>query len=361
MDTREKIVVGISGGVDSAVSACLLAKEGYSVIGLNIRVLDTIDERPSLQPSPLVISDHPDYQIPVFSLNLSGRFRDEVIRYFHEDYLGGRTPNPCMVCNKKIKWFGLLEGAKLLGAELVATGHFASTSRSDGRYRLYKGADPEKDQSYFLWMLTQDDLSKTVFPLGKLRKPEVRALARSFGVRAAEKKESQEICFVPQDDYCSYLKHAIPGLEARVADGEIVDENGMVIGRHRGYPFYTIGQRRGLGVSAKEPLYVNALDPGQNRIHVGPKASLESRRILVSGMNWIGIEKLGAPMKATGKIRYRDRETPCDLEPLGHDTLSVTFETPKNAIAAGQAAVFYRDDEVLGGGFISGKLKENLQ
>ncbi|NTV98993.1 MAG: tRNA 2-thiouridine(34) synthase MnmA, partial [Chlorobiaceae bacterium] len=245
MEKQKKIVVGISGGVDSAVSACLLAKEGYSVTGLNIRVLDTIDGAPSLQPSPLVISDHPDFRIPVFSLNLSGRFSEEVVRYFHDDYLAGRTPNPCMVCNKKIKWYGLLEGAKLLGADFVATGHFAGTSFSDGRYRLYKGADPEKDQSYFLWMLTQEDLSRTVFPLGRLRKSEVRALARSFGVRAAEKKESQEICFVPQDDYCSYLKNAIPGLGERVAGGEIVDGEERVIGKHQGYPFYTIGQRRG--------------------------------------------------------------------------------------------------------------------
>ncbi|TLU88342.1 MAG: tRNA 2-thiouridine(34) synthase MnmA [Chlorobium sp.] len=358
MTQKKKIVVGISGGVDSAVSACLLKRDGYSVTGLNIRVLDNPDEHPVLQPSQLVISDHEDFQIPVFTLNLSSKFREEVIRYFHDDYLAGRTPNPCMVCNKKIKWFGLFEGAKLLDADFVATGHFADASFSDGRYRLYKGADPEKDQSYFLWMLTQQDLSKTVFPLGKLTKPEVRALARSFGVRAAEKKESQEICFVPHDDYCRYLVNAIPGLEERVSDGEIVDENGRVIGRHRGYPFYTIGQRRGLGISAKEPLYVNALDPEHNRIHVGRKSSLESRKILVSGMNWIGIEKLDCPLHASGKIRYRDRETPCMIELFRNETVSATFESSKSAIAEGQAAVFYQNDEVLGGGFITGTVKE---
>ena len=359
MNAQKKVVVGISGGVDSAVSACLLVEQGYSVTGLNIRVLDSPDEHPSLHPSPLVISDHPDFQIPVFTLNLSSKFRDDVISYFHEDYLAGRTPNPCMVCNKKIKWFGLFEGLKLLDAEFVATGHFASTSFSDGRYRLYKGVDPEKDQSYFLWMLSQSDLAKTLFPLGNLTKPEVRELARSFGVRAAEKKESQEICFVPHDDYCAYLEGAIPGLAAKVAGGDIVDESGKVIGKHRGYPFYTIGQRRGLGVAAKEPLYVNALDMEHNRLHVGKKSSLECRTLIASGLNWIGIEKLESPVEAAGKIRYRDKETSCTIEPLGENEATVSFVSPKNAVSTGQAAVFYRENEVLGGGFISRTIKEN--
>jgi tRNA-specific 2-thiouridylase len=353
MNTQKKVVVGISGGVDSAVAACLLVEQGYAVTGLNIRVLDSIEERPSLKPSPLVISDHPDFQIPVFTLNLSSKFRDDVIQYFQDDYLGGNTPNPCMVCNKKIKWFGLFEGLKLLEADFIATGHFAATSFSNGRYRLYKGADTEKDQSYFLWMLSQSDLAQTLFPLGKLTKPEVRKLAHSFGVRAAEKKESQEICFVPQDDYCSYLAGAIPGLAEKVAGGDIIDETGKVIGKHRGYPFYTIGQRRGLGVSAKEPLYVTALDTEYNRIQVGNKSSLECSSLIASGLNLIGLEKLTNPIQASGKIRYRDRETPCTIVPLGDNSATVSFDSPKNAVSAGQAAVFYRDSEVLCGGFIT--------
>ncbi|NTV93407.1 MAG: tRNA 2-thiouridine(34) synthase MnmA [Chlorobiaceae bacterium] len=349
----ETVVVGISGGVDSAVAACLLMQQGYRVFGLNIRILDTPQEHPSLAPSPLVISDHPDYQFPVFSLNLSARFSQEVIRYFHTDYLEGKTPNPCMVCNKKIKWFGLLEGARLLGAGRVATGHYARTAAIDGQFSLYKGLDQQKDQSYFLWMLSRDDLTKTLFPLGELTKERVRELARTFGVRAAEKKESQEICFVPHDDYCRYLELAVPGLKEKVAGGDIVDDNGKVLGKHRGYPFYTIGQRRGLGISSAEPLYVNAIDPKQNCIHVGKKSSLDTRSLTVSGLNWINKESFTEPVEALGKIRYRDRETPCTIEPVPYGQATVTFHTPKHAVAPGQAAVFYQDDEVLGGGFIS--------
>ncbi len=353
MSAKKKILVGISGGVDSAVTACLLVKQGYEVTGLNIKVLDSLDDSPSIQPSSLVISDHPNFQIPVFTLNLSGKFRDDVIAYFHNDYLNGRTPNPCMVCNKQVKWFGLLEGARQLGVDAIATGHYAQTSFSNERYRLYKGVDGQKDQSYFLWMLSQSDLAKTVLPLGELTKPEVRTLAHTFGVRAAEKKESQEICFVPNDDYCAYLANAIPELTDKVDGGEIVNDVGQIIGRHRGYPFYTIGQRRGLGVSAQEPLYVTALDAMHNRIHVGKKSALESHRLIASGLNWIGIDGLTDAMETFGKIRYRDKEALCTIEPCEENSAIITFNTAKSAITTGQAIVFYRENELLGGGIIS--------
>nr|Q3ATZ5.1 RecName: Full=tRNA-specific 2-thiouridylase MnmA [Chlorobium chlorochromatii CaD3] len=355
MSTPHHILVGISGGVDSAVATCLLVQQGYRVTAVNLRLLDTLDApyaEPTLQPSSLVVSDHPDYHIPLFSLNLSRTFRDEVMRYFNAEYLAGRTPNPCMVCNRQVKWAGLRHAAELIGANAIATGHYANRAFSDGRYRLYKGADSQKDQSYFLWMLSQKDLAHTLLPLGGLTKPEVRELAKNFGVRAAEKKESQEICFVPNDDYSTYLMSAMPELAERVADGDIVDAAGTVIGKHRGYPFYTIGQRRGLGVSAKEPLYVTALDAEQNRIHVGHKAALMSHRLLASRCNWIGMEPPSSSVELLGRIRYRDRQTACRVTPLENGQIEVVFQEPKSAITPGQAVVFYCGDEVLGGGFI---------
>lgn len=361
MNTQPHVIVGLSGGVDSSVAACLLSRQGYRVTGLNIRVMDDPEHEPALSHSPLRVSDRTEFSFPVFTLNLSGKFKREVIGYFHDAYLAGRTPNPCMVCNKTVKWNGLFEAMHLLGADFVATGHYARSEFADGRHRLYKGVDAQKDQSYFLWMLTRSDLSKTLFPLGALTKPEVRELAREYGVLAAEKKESQEICFVPHDDYAGYLNGALPGLGERVAGGEIVDRSGTVIGHHRGYPFYTVGQRRGLGIATGEPAYVTEIDPVHNRIRVGGKVELQCLRLKAGGMNWIGIDQPETPVEASAKIRYRDRESRCIIEPSGEDAVTVSFAEPKNAVAPGQAVVFYRDDEVLGGGTISGVMTTSQQ
>jgi len=353
MHAKQHVIIGLSGGVDSTAAACLLVKQGYRVTGLNIRVLDTPKDAPVLTPSPMKISDSAEFDFPVFTLNLSAKFARDVVSYFHDDYLAGRTPNPCMVCNKAIKWFGLFEAMRLLGADLVATGHYARTKLRDGVTCLLKGIDPEKDQSYFLWMLTQAELAKTLFPLGGYTKAKVRELARSFDVHAAEKKESQEICFVPHDDYCAYLAGAIPGLEERVAGGEIVDQSGKVIGHHRGYPFYTIGQRRGLGVSTGEPVYVTEIDAEHNRIRVGSKADLECRSLIATAMNWSGIDAPDAPFETEARIRYRDRQSACTVEPMDDNRARVSFREPKQGVACGQAVVFYDGDKVLGGGIIS--------
>lgn len=352
MKEKEHITVGISGGVDSAVAACILIEQGYRVTGLNIKVLDHSDDNLSLEKSPLIISDREKYRFPVFSLNLSGSFRRDIIAYFQQDYLAGRTPNPCMVCNKLIKWNGLLKGAALLQANLVGTGHYARIDCSSGKCRLLKGVDRQKDQSYFLWMLDSEELSKTILPVGGLTKLEVRELARRFGVRSAEKKESQEICFVPDNDYREFLKSSLPGLSEKLKGGEIIDAGGTVIGKHAGYPFYTIGQRKGLGISSTEPLYVSRLDAEKNRLHVDSKTTLQCRRLIAGQMNWTGVTCPKVPTRASARIRYRDTEEACTIVPTGENRFEVVFDKPKQSITPGQAVVFYREDEVIGGGII---------
>lgn len=349
--TKKKVLVGLSGGVDSSVAACLLVREGYEVTGLHLRLHDDPAAGPALAPMEMRLSKREEFRFPVYSLDMSARFLREVVDYFREEYLGARTPNPCMVCNKRIKWRGLMEGARMLGADLVATGHYARVRHGNGRARLFEGADPNKDQSYFLWMLSQEELSRTLMPLGELTKPEVRELAREFGLTAAEKKESQEICFVPGDDYRRWLEEAVPRLRERVGGGEILDAEGTVIGHHRGYPFYTVGQRRGLGTATGEPVYVTSIDPDSNTLHTGPKSALLSTRVRVGSLNWIAFDPPEEPFRATAKIRYRDTAAPCMVTPEGGGA-EILFREPKSAVARGQAAVLYRDGEVLGGGII---------
>jgi len=358
MKKTEHVIVGISGGVDSAVAACILIEKGYRVTGLHIKVLDHSDDSLHLEKSPLIISDRKEFHFPVFSLNLSGSFRRDVIDYFLQEYLSGRTPNPCMVCNKLIKWKGLLKGADLLQANLVATGHYARIEGSREKCRLLKGADSQKDQSYFLWMLSSEELSKTLLPVGNLTKQEVRELARRFGVRAAEKKESQEICFVPDNDYREVVKSARPGLAEKLTGGEIIDTEGKVIGHHTGYPFYTIGQRKGLGIASPEPLYVNLLDAEKNRIRVGGKAMLQCRKLIAAQMNWTGISPPETLTRAHARIRYRDTGEACTIVPVEKERFEVIFEKPKQSVTPGQAVVFYRGDEVIGGGIIVEAISE---
>ena len=360
MTKQEHVIVGISGGVDSAVAACVLIEKGFRVTGLNIKILDHSDDNLQLEKSPLIISDLPEYRFPVFSLNLSGSFRREIISYFQKDYLAGKTPNPCMVCNKLIKWNGLLKGADLLQGDYVATGHYARIDCRKGIYRLLKGTDAQKDQSYFLWMLSSEELSRTILPVGGFTKLEVRELARRFGVRSAEKKESQEICFVPDNNYRTFLKSSLPGLSEKLKGGEIVDAEGKIIGRHTGYPFYTVGQRKGLGISSPIPLYVNRLDAEKNRVYVGKKDMLQCRRLIADGMNWISMTRPSAPTKAAARIRYRDTEEACTIVPAGENSVEVVFDKPKQSVTPGQAVVFYLDDEVIGGGIIREAIRESV-
>lgn len=354
-----RVAVAMSGGVDSSVTAALLKERGYDVIGLSMRVWDPavshgvaeIDNQTCCSPDDVRdagrIADH--LGIPFYVVNFEEEFRRLVVDDFVNEYYSGRTPNPCARCNRLIK-FGLLQEKALeLGADFMATGHYARIERGgDGLFHLLKGRDLKKDQSYFLFGLTQKQLSRSLFPLGTLTKPEVRELALRFELRVAEKKESQEICFIPDDDYVRFIEG-----ERDFGDlsGEIVTREGTVLGRHRGAHRYTVGQRRGLGIAWKEPLYVLGVNAARRQVIVGAGDELYRDELTADDMNWI----MPVPDKefaATCRIRYRHQAVPCRVIPLEGNRVRVRFDRPEKSITPGQAAVFYEGDRVLGGGWI---------
>lgn len=345
---KEKVVVGMSGGVDSSISAYLLQKSGYDVYGLTFSVLkkqssDSFEQARAVA-NILGISHE--------GTDLHERFSEKIIDYFKTEYLNGRTPNPCMICNAKFKWATLLSYAETVGAKYVATGHYATRAFKDGFYKISFGKDRSKDQSYMLWMLSQEALSKTLFPLSDYTKTEVRALARSLGFKNADRTDSFEICFIPDDDYAGYLKLNVPGLEESVKNGEIINRNGEVLGYHKGYPFYTVGQRRGLGISTPQPSYVTEIDAQKNQIIVGAKDDLLHRKLTALHPNWFFNPDHSQPLSCDAKIRYKDTPEPCVVTFLSDGSLEIEFETPKRAITPGQAIVFYKNNEMLGGAFI---------
>ncbi|ACF13886.1 tRNA (5-methylaminomethyl-2-thiouridylate)-methyltransferase [Chloroherpeton thalassium ATCC 35110] len=359
---KKKVIVGMSGGVDSSVAACLLAEEGFEVIGVTLHTWEKLpktnndsEEQNALSPT----HEHEEAkQIAAakgflhFTIDFREAFQREVIDYFKSEYLLGRTPNPCVICNTKIKWQALLQEAKRHGAAYIATGHYARVAKQEGRFRLLQGCDASKDQSYVLWGLSQEILEKARFPLADYTKDEVRALARKYDLPVAEKDESQEICFIPDNNYERFLKDALPNLAEKIAGGKILDTNQNELGKHRGYPFYTIGQRRGLGISTPAPVYVTDIHAEDNTIVVGSKDDLLHSGLIATDLNWIAFSKLQEPFQAEAKIRYKDTAEPCVVTPLETGCVQVTFETPKRAITPGQAVVFYSGEELLGGGFI---------
>jgi tRNA-specific 2-thiouridylase len=361
--SKKKVVVGMSGGVDSSVAACLLAEQGYEVIGITMKTWDYdmaglshSSKKETGCCSLESINDARSVAVSKGFLHYTIDFRDDfgeaVIDYFKSEYLHGRTPNPCVMCNTKVKWESLLQRARLLGADYIATGHYARVKEIDGRYRLFKGKDSNKDQSYVLWGISQEALSHTIFPLAELTKPEVRDLARKFGLKVADKGESYEICFIPDNDYERFLKETIPTLERDVAGGKILDKNGRELGKHRGYPFYTIGQRKGLGITTPEPVYVTEIHYETNTIVVGKDEDLFHNTLIANQVNWIAFRELSEPIRCEAKIRYKDKPEPCTVSREQNGAVWVKFDQPKRAITPGQAVVFYNGDEVLGGGFI---------
>ncbi|MGI6574570.1 MAG: tRNA 2-thiouridine(34) synthase MnmA [bacterium] len=360
MAIGETVVVAMSGGVDSSVAVALLLKEGYDVIGMTMQIWPR-EEEPGWDEGHRTccsISAVDDARrvadklgIPYYVTNLRAKFQEQVINYFTKEYARGRTPNPCVACNHYIKFAALLERALALGASYIATGHYAQIEYdySRGRYILRKGKDPKKDQSYTLYGLTQTQLSHTLLPLGKLTKEETRKLADDLGLQVATKPDSQEICFIPDNDYRGFLNRQIP---EQITPGPFLDTEGNILGTHSGIPCYTIGQRRGLGLVAPEPLYVVDIDPARNAVIVGTKEQLERQELVAEAINWIAIPQLDMPLRCMAMIRYNAKEAPAVISPLSTGDVLVRFQEPVRAPTPGQSVVFYEDDLVIGGGII---------
>jgi tRNA-specific 2-thiouridylase len=365
-----KIAVAMSGGVDSSAAAALLKAGGHELVGFTMQLWNqrrglTVGEDGEPLPSRCCSLDDvydarrvaEELGFPFYVLNLERDFERDVVAPFVQSYLEGETPIPCVACNSRLKFASLDRTALSVGCEKVATGHYARVEfdESAGRHRLLRGRDARKDQTYFLWELTQEQLSRSLFPLGGMTKEEARAAARSHGLYVAEKKESQEICFVPDGDYAGFIDRylAAEGREdERPAGGEIVDTAGRVVGEHEGVHRFTVGQRRGIGVSRQLPLYVVRVEPESSRVVVGHDEELLSSEFHAAGVNWVAFEEPAEPVRADVRVRYRHREAPATITPLGGARARVRFDEPQRAVTPGQATVFYRGDEVVGGGWI---------
>jgi tRNA-specific 2-thiouridylase len=366
----QTIAVAMSGGVDSSTVAAMLRAEGHQVVGLtmqlwNQRRLGGREGMPEqVQGRCCSIDDvydarrvAEDLDIPYYVVNHEERFERDVVRPFVEEYLSGRTPIPCSLCNNHLKFDQLLITARQIGADLLATGHYARCEFDADRNRwlLRRATDSAKDQTYFLSGLTQEQLSRTRFPLGHMTKPEVRALARNHGLALAEKPDSQEICFVPGGDYKLFIDAYLAEQGESLPDtsGELVTTDGTVIGHHEGIHNFTVGQRKGLGVATGSPLYVININGSRNQITVGGNEKLLSRKLLAHHTNWIAISQLGEPVRVQAKIRHRHEPAPATIENVAAGEVLVTFDEPQRAITPGQAVVFYQDDLVVGGGWIA--------
>ena len=347
----------MSGGVDSSATAALLLEQGYDVVGITLKLWpqDCVSRAEDKCCGPQAVTDaravcH-KLGIPYYLIDEADKFQKHVIQYFADEYKAGRTPNPCVMCNQNLKFGRLIDRANRLGADLIATGHFARIERrEDGRVLLKRGRDSRKDQSYFLFSLRQDQLARAMFPLGDKTKSDTREVARHCQLKTADKEESMEICFVPDNDYGKFLQQANL---AQKHQGDIVDLDGRVLGRHDGIEFYTIGQRKGLGVSSPRPLYVVELDAETNRVVVGDESALESDEFVVERCNWIPFNTPPEKFEATVKIRYNHPGALATVTPSGNGGAKVKSHAPQRAIAPGQAAVFYDGDTVVGGGWIA--------
>ncbi len=361
----------MSGGVDSSAAAAILKEQGHELVGFTMQLWDqrrgiNVDENGDPLPSRCCSLDDvydarrvaEELDFPFYVLNLERDFERAVVQPFVTSYLNGETPIPCVACNSRLKFASLDRLALSLGCEKVATGHYARVEfdETTNRYRLLRGLNEQKDQSYFLWELTQAQLSRALFPLGEMSKPEAREAARQHGLKGvAEKKESQEICFVPDGNYAGFIDRYLEAedkLDRLPGAGDIVDVHGRVVGQHEGIHRYTIGQRRGIGIAQQRPLYVVSIDAHANRVVVGSDEELLSNEFIAAGVNWIALDNPSDAVRAEVRVRYRHTAAPATITPLADARVRVVFDEPQRAITPGQATVFYRGDEVVGGGWI---------
>jgi tRNA-specific 2-thiouridylase len=365
-----KLAVAMSGGVDSSAAAAILKEQGHDLVGFTMQLWDqrrgiNVDENGDPLPSRCCSLDDvydarrvaEELGFPFYVLNLEKDFERDVVQPFVDSYLSGETPIPCVSCNSRLKFASLDRLALSLGCEKVATGHYARVEYDEEakRYRLFRGRNLQKDQSYFLWELTQDQLSRAMFPLGEMSKPEVREVAREHALAVAEKSESQEICFVPDGNYAGFIDRyldATDSADRKPGDGEIVGAGGEVMGHHAGIHRYTIGQRRGIGIAGERPLYVIEIDAGKNQVLVGHQEELLGGEFTAARLNWVANDSPSGPVRAEVSLRYRHTPALATITPVDNDRVRVRFDEQQRAITPGQATVFYAGDEVLGGGWI---------